>query len=180
MTKENELVNKYLHLVNCIVSTFRYVNIGYLTLEDLYQEGCIGLINGIEKGNENHKYFQAYLCTSIRHEILKAIKKAVKVSKREKYGAEVELFNAVADIEDTESDLSNIFALEVIEGKIKETDKKKQKGYTYLVFSANGYTLEEIGKIYGEKNFRTVSAYMSACKNFIKSNEDCQSAYFSA
>ena len=71
--KEEEIVNKYLGLVRKIASHYGFGN--KELIEDLIQEGCIGLIESWRRYNPKKGPFKDYASSYIRGFILKALGK---------------------------------------------------------------------------------------------------------
>ena len=92
MNNNTDLITNNLKLIHYVISKINYKNNN--EYEDLFQSGCIGLINASNTyNNKLNIKFSTYAYTCIKNEILKYIKKLPKYN----LGLDKEICEGVAD-----------------------------------------------------------------------------------
>lgn len=187
MTKEKEkLFYDNLDLVETAKGYFRRYNLAFNTLDDLYQVGCIGLMNGVEHGNADSPYFRTYLKKSIWNAILREIESKKKFSTFEilpcaEYDDNGEDITtgipkeALSEIVPNSAGLGYSYLIEYLTEQAKNAEKKVQKGVKYLILNeVYGYKLCEIADLYKEANRKSVAAYVSTAKAYFRQDADLE------
>lgn len=175
--KRNELVIKYLPLVDKALNYFKGNDTGINTLEDLYQEGCIGLIKAVESGDPEHPYYETYLQKAIWNRMLRKIELSEKFSKYEvlpdeEFDEDGKSFSTgvpsekIAKVEPDSASLYENAIFEYMREKVKEEGVKLRKGLEFLIFEVKGYRQKDIANMYNLKNGKCVSAYIVDVKKF--------------
>lgn len=185
MTKDKEKIfYDNLDLVEMIKNTFRGHNLGMNTLDDLYQAGCIGLINAVECGNADAPNFKAYLKTSIWNAMIQEIEskkrfsdfEILQSSEYDDNGNDITTGipkEALTKVVPNSASLDYSYLVEYLTERAKTAELRIQKGIKYLIlYEAYGYSQQEIATIYKEKNRRTISAYISSAKGYFRHDEE--------
>lgn len=179
-TKRNELVMEYLPLVDSVLNYFKGNDTGVHTLEDLYQEGCIGLIKAVEKGDPKHPHFETYLKKAVWNSMMRKIELTEKFDLHEilpnaeydENGDEVTTGVPPEWIAKVEPDSTSIYEnalFEYMRDKVKDKGAKLQKGLEFLFLEAKGYKQQDIANMYNFQR-KSVSAYISEVKNFFEND----------
>lgn len=182
MADRDMLIVDNLHLVDEVVKRFKTANIGVNTLEDLYQEGCIGLIKAVDLGDPENPYFQSYLKTSIYNAMLRKIELTKKFSKEilpdveyDEDGNEVVTGMPPAiylKVEPNSASVYDKYLIEYLTERAKEVSGSVSKGIKFLILEAQGYSHGEIAQEYGIENKKCVSSYISRAKNYFRKDNE--------
>lgn len=172
---ENTLLERYKDLVVKISRS--YFIIGG-ELEDIVQEGMIGLYKAIKNFSENKSTFKTFAVTCIKHQIQSAIKKAnTKKNSPLTNSIPLQKFSENSDDSDEFLPVNLIFQVAPDEkiinhenyinllNTIKNTLSKKE--YIVLKYYLSGYSYKEIAKIL-EINEKSIDNSLSRIKNKLK------------
>lgn len=164
MNQQN-LINKYTPLVKKIA---RYYVNNFLTIDDLTQDGFIGLLKAASKYNWNDKEdkFQYYAIPYIRGAILDDIKKQVI---KHKDVLSLDMIENVANLivgdEDVNSSIGTHIALDSIAKIIFKLPKLEQD---IVRLKLQGMTFKEIGKRYSLATVDISNKYYQAIEDIRK------------
>lgn len=183
MSNRDNLIIENLHLVDSVVARFNGDDTGINTREDLYQEGCIGLINAVERGDPENPYFKAYIKTSIWNSIMQKIEKTKKFTEYEilpssEYndnGDDVTTGVPSEELLKVEPNAASIYnngLIGYLTMRAADAGLMVHKGIKYLILYVNGYSQNEIAKIYKESDKNAVSSYISIAKKYFRNDEE--------
>lgn len=142
---------------------------GFLSYEDLYQIGCVGLCKAAatDKGG----CFSTYAYRLIWNEICDVLIKTTRLSARET-SLETETGIGIPDQKPTDT-----FELIEFRTQMEELQSRAsgcaRKGIACLLLSMDGYSSQEIGRIY-DADPAAVRMWMTKGRRFLKSQPELQ------
>lgn len=169
--ERNRMVEENLGLVGQVIKDkVRDIrSIGFLTYDDLFQTGCIGLCKAADTYKPGKGQFSTYAYILIRNEIFDALEHATLRRNREEFFAPEELPDmGTADVHgDSLHELNRI--LDVAQ---TDTAGVTAKGIEAIRLLALGYTHREIGEQMGGTSANNVSAWVARARKYLKSRPD--------
>lgn len=186
--ERNELIAKYLPLVDSTVNYFKGNDTGINTLDDLYQEGCIGLIKAVERGDPNNPYYETYLRNAIWNKMMRKIELSEKFDEHEilpdaeydEFGDDISTgipSEKLTKVEPNTATLDNEILIGCMKEKVKDAECKVRNGLDFLLLELNGYSQSEIAKMYNLKDSRCVSAYICKTKKFFRQDKEFKESF---
>lgn len=163
---QQKIVEKNMGLVGKVIKDKVHKNgcEGIFTYEDLFQIGCIGLCKAAatDKGG----CFSTYAYRLIWNEICDYLIHATKISSRE-YALDISEMQYTANNRVPLDDIDTCEKKILLEQIKRRTTGVVAKGIICLELSTNGYTSQEIGKLFGAEA-PTVRMWMTKARCYLK------------
>ena len=170
--EQQKLVEENMGLVGKVITDrVRGINaIGIFTYDDIYQIGCLGLINASLRYAPGKAKFSTYAYMCIRNEIYSALDYAtVRKNMEPVISSAFNLSLVHDDISDSVSDLQEII------GKSKDKACNMiSNGIDAILLKTDGYSFREIGEMLGGVPANNVTAWVSNARVYLKKNPAIQ------
>lgn len=174
---EEQLINDTLPLVDIIIKTKIQINNNYIGIsyDDLYQNGCIALIQAVKKFNPSFNIkFETFASTVIYHKLIDEYRKHKVYTKYCNHyitmAASDSENNMCYTMQTFQEDIEEK-ALEILEKAISYTKGNVQLGMKIIRYRIIGYSNQEIADKIGIK-MTTLYAAISQARKKLKTDPD--------